>query len=73
MARETHPLSKHLKATGESLTAFAARMEMSRMQLYRIMDGESTSIGTLQKLSKATEIHEIDLINAIKKQPEAAR
>lgn len=48
-------------------------MEMSRMQLYRIMDGESTSIGTLQKLSKATEIHEIDLINAIKKQPEAAR
>lgn len=55
MARETHPLSEHLKATGESLTDFATRVEMSRMQLYRIMNGDSTTTDTLRKISAATD------------------
>lgn len=55
MSKEQHPLIKHLKETGESLTDFAARVKMSRMQLYRIMSGESTTTATLQKIAAATE------------------
>lgn len=55
MTKETHPLLIHLKGTGESLTAFASRIEMSRMQLYRIMAGESTTTDTLKKISSATD------------------
>lgn len=54
MTKKTHPLTEHLKAKGESLTAFAAKLEMSRMQLYRIMSGESTTTDTLRKISAAT-------------------
>lgn len=54
MANETHPLITHLKDTGESLTAFASRIEMSRMQLYRIINGEGTTTDTLKKISAAT-------------------
>jgi predicted transcriptional regulator len=55
MSKETHPLITHLKGTGESLTSFAARVEMSRMQLYRIINGEGTTTDTLKKISAATE------------------
>lgn len=55
MARETHPLTEYLRSKGESLTAFAGRIKMSRMQLYRIMDGDSTTTATLQKISEATD------------------
>lgn len=55
MSNEAHPLTEHLKAKGESLTAFAAKIEMSRMQLYRIMSGQSTTTDTLRKISAATD------------------
>jgi transcriptional regulator with XRE-family HTH domain len=54
MTKETHPLTRHLKERGESLTDFARRLNMSRMQLYRIMNGESTTTDTLKKISEAT-------------------
>lgn len=54
MNKERHPLIRHLKDSGETLSAFASRIEMSRMQLYRIMSGESTTTATLQKISAAT-------------------
>jgi len=55
MKSEKHPLMKHLKSTGESLASFARRTEMSRMQLYRIMAGENTTVDRLKKISAATE------------------
>ncbi|ASQ10202.1 helix-turn-helix transcriptional regulator [Sinorhizobium meliloti] len=55
MNSEKHPLVTHLKSTNESLTAFARRTGMSRMQLYRIMNGENTTLDTLKKISAATE------------------
>lgn len=54
MSTEQHPLIAHLQANGETLTAFAKELEMSRMQLYRIMAGESTTLTTLRKISAAT-------------------
>lgn len=54
MSTEQHPLIAHLQAEKETLTAFAERIEMSRMQLYRIMNGESTTLSTLRKISAAT-------------------
>lgn len=54
MKNEKHPLMAHLKATGESLASFARRTEMSRMQLYRIMAGENTTVDRLKKISAAT-------------------
>lgn len=55
MQKKTHPLTEYLKAEGESLTAFAVKLEMSRMQLYRIMNGESTTTDTLRKIAAATD------------------
>lgn len=55
MKNEKHPLMAHLKSTGESLASFARRTEMSRMQLYRIMAGENTTVDRLKKISAATE------------------
>jgi hypothetical protein len=55
MNTEKHPLMAHLKSTGESLAAFARRTEMSRMQLYRIMAGENTTLDRLMRISNATE------------------
>jgi len=54
MSTQTHPLVSHLQATGETLTSFAKRAEMSRMQLYRIINGESTTTDRLKKISAAT-------------------
>lgn len=54
MSKETHPLTQHLKETGESLSAFSIRVGISRMQMYRIMNGESTTTETLKKISAAT-------------------
>lgn len=44
----------HLKATGESLTGFAKRAGLSRMQLYRIMNGEPTTTSSFDKIRDAT-------------------
>lgn len=54
MSTEQHPLIAHLQATEETLTAFAKRVEMSRMQLYRIINGDSTTLASLRKISAAT-------------------
>lgn len=54
MNTDRHPLIIHLKETGESLAAFARRTEMSRMQLYRIMAGENTTLDRIKKISHAT-------------------
>jgi hypothetical protein len=54
-AKKKHPLTQHLKDKGESLKAFSERINMSRMQLYRIMNGESTTTDTLRKISDATD------------------
>lgn len=52
--RTDHPLTRHLGRTGKSLAAFARDLKMSRMQLYRIMNGESTTTGRLRLISEAT-------------------
>lgn len=49
-----HPLAAFLNKTGQTITNFAERIGMSRMQLYRIMAGESTRTNTLRKISEAT-------------------
>lgn len=54
MTTEQHPLIAHLKSKGESLTDFAKRLNMSRMQLYRIMRGENTTIERVHLISEAT-------------------
>ncbi|MDV4166223.1 XRE family transcriptional regulator [Rhizobium leguminosarum] len=54
MSTEQHPLITHLQEKGETLTAFAKRVEMSRMQLYRIIAGGSTTLTSLRKISAAT-------------------
>jgi transcriptional regulator with XRE-family HTH domain len=54
MSNEQHPLITHLKSKGESLTDFAKRLNMSRMQLYRIMRGENTTIDRVHLISEAT-------------------
>lgn len=54
MSYEHHPLMRHLDASGETLTSFAKRCEISRQHLYRIMRGDNTSIERLKRLSEAT-------------------
>lgn len=49
-----HPLISHLKETGVSLTDFARKAEMSRMQLYRIINGGNTTLDRLKKISELT-------------------
>lgn len=54
MDTHQHPLMAHLKNTGESLTGFAKRAGLSRMQLYRIMNGEPTTTTSFDKIAAAT-------------------
>lgn len=54
MTYDHHPLMRHLDKTGETLTSFAFRCNISRQHLYRIMRGENTSIERLRALSEAT-------------------
>jgi predicted transcriptional regulator len=54
MTYDHHPLMRHLDKTGETLTSFAKRCDLSRTHLYRIMRGENTSIERLRALSAAT-------------------
>ncbi|MDI6838952.1 MAG: helix-turn-helix domain-containing protein [Rhizobiaceae bacterium] len=54
MSTEHHPLIMHLRSRGESLSSFAKRLNMSRMQLYRIMNGENTTTGRIRLISEAT-------------------
>jgi predicted transcriptional regulator len=54
MTYDHHPLMRHLEKTGETLTMFAKRCEISRTHLYRIMRGENTSLRRISLLCKAT-------------------
>ena len=45
---------RHLDKTGETLTSFAKRCEISRTHLYRIMRGENTSLKRISSLCRAT-------------------
>lgn len=55
MVREQHPLWIFLQKRGTSLASFAREAKTSRMQLYRIMDGESTTTTRLKLISEATK------------------
>lgn len=54
MSTEHHPLIKHLKRTGETITGFAKRNSISRTHLYRVLNGEPTTTTLLERLSDAT-------------------
>lgn len=54
MSTEQHPLIKHLHKTGETITAFAKRSNISRTHLYRIIDGEPTTTTLLERLADST-------------------
>lgn len=49
-----HPLSVYLASVGETMSAFAGRVGLSRAQIYRILNGSSTRVSTLKRMSKAT-------------------
>lgn len=55
MSDKTHPLRKYLAVEGETISSFAKRSKISRMHIYRIMNGENATIDCLRKLSKATK------------------
>ncbi|MEZ2132720.1 MULTISPECIES: hypothetical protein [unclassified Sinorhizobium] len=55
MSKTTHPLMDHLRQKGETLSGFSRRVELSRMQLYRIMAGEGTTRSTIEKIIAATD------------------
>lgn len=54
MSTETHPLIKHLRKTGETITSFAKRNNISRTHLYRVLDGEPTTTTLLERLADST-------------------
>lgn len=54
MENQTHPLMQYLKANGETVTDFAARVGFSRMRIYRIVNGENTSTSSIKQLVAAT-------------------
>lgn len=49
-----HPLVEYAKKNGESMKAIAERAGCSRMQLYRVMNGENTTTNLLERISAAT-------------------
>jgi transposase-like protein len=50
-----HPLIEFSKRTGKSITAIAREAGCSRMTLYRIMDGDNTTVEQLKRISAATD------------------
>ena len=61
-----HPLTRYLAETNQTVTAFAERVGVSRMQVYRIIKGGNTSVERLRKISAATDgrVSVGDLIDA---------
>jgi len=49
-----HPLTDYLNAAGESVTDFAQRVGVSRMQVYRLINGEGVSLDMIDRVSAAT-------------------
>lgn len=54
MSTEQHPLVRHLHKTGETITSFAKRNNISRTHLYRVLDGEPTTTSLLERLADST-------------------
>ena len=54
MNEATHPLTKYLTETNQTVTAFAERVGVSRMLVYRIIKGSNTSVERLRQISAAT-------------------
>ena len=50
-----HPLTDYLTAAGESVTDFANRVGVSRMQVYRLINGEGVSLDMIDRVSAATD------------------
>jgi hypothetical protein len=54
MSTDSHPLIKHLRKVGEPVSGFAKRNKVSRTHLYRIINGENTTLELLDRLSLST-------------------
>lgn len=54
MAETTHPLTKYLAETNQTVTAFAERVGVSRMLVYRVINGGNTSVERIRQISAAT-------------------
>lgn len=50
-----HALARHLASSGESISAFAERVGVSRVHLYRIMGGNNVRTATIKKICAATK------------------
>lgn len=49
-----HPLIQFSNRTGKTLTAIAKEAGCSRMTLYRVMNGDNTTVSLLRRISAAT-------------------
>lgn len=54
MVETKHPLTKYLSDTNQTVTAFAERVGVSRMLVYRVIKGGNTSVERLRQISAAT-------------------
>jgi predicted transcriptional regulator len=51
---EVENVTDYLNAAGESVTDFAQRVGVSRMQVYRLINGEGVSLDMIDRVSAAT-------------------
>lgn len=66
---KTHPLTKWFEATGKSRAEFAREAGVSRMAIWRIMNGDRRlSLSLLEKVSGASGIPVSKLISESKRQ-----
>ena len=49
-----HPIIEYARDAGTTVTAIAEKAGCSRMQIYRVMQGENTTISLLERISAAT-------------------
>ena len=63
----THILEKWLDANNENKSDFAARIEVSRMAVWRVINGQELSLDMLRKVSEGTngEVDIASLVGAI--------
>lgn len=59
-----HPIVAYSKRTRRTITEIAEAAGCSRMQLYRVMRGESTTVALLRRISEATngEVSVVDCL-----------
>lgn len=62
-----HPIFTYLAEKPETLTDFAARIGLSRMQVYRIIRGENVTLSAMQKVCAGSDgkISMVDLAGAL--------